>query len=192
MDESQDDIYSLEQYVSYLRILARGAVGRRNRARIDESDIVQATLAQAWERRDQLRGTTRAEVQAWLRQILKSKILEAGRRNGREKRDPSREVRVDESFDNTSKRLGDLLTASGSTPSKKAMREERILWLAKVLEDLPEAQRDVILMRFFDGLSYDEIGAAIANTAEAAASLNARGLAELRARGALVERSGGI
>lgn len=60
----------LGQYRSYLRFLAQLQLAPEIRVRLDPSDLVQQTLLQAHQGWGEFRGRTRAELAAWLRQIL--------------------------------------------------------------------------------------------------------------------------
>jgi RNA polymerase sigma-70 factor (ECF subfamily) len=53
--------------------------------------------------------------------------------------------------------------------------------LERALDDLPEQQRDVVLLRRFEGLSYAEIGERLGRSADAARMLYGRAVAALAA-----------
>ena len=91
-DEDIPQKRSLEDFRSYLLLLARMQLDPGPRNRIDPSDIVQETLLTAHEKMDQFRGRTSAEMAVWLRKILVSKLAEAARGFAAGKRDlpPSR------------------------------------------------------------------------------------------------------
>src|SRR6266850_5617971 len=64
----------LELYRSYLAILARLQIGRRLQGKVDAADLVQETFLAAHAGFAEFRGTTEAELVAWLRQILASRL----------------------------------------------------------------------------------------------------------------------
>jgi RNA polymerase sigma-70 factor (ECF subfamily) len=60
----------LDQFRSYLRLLARHQLGQRLREKIDDSDLIQETFLEAQRDFAQFRGSSEAELAAWLRRIL--------------------------------------------------------------------------------------------------------------------------
>ena len=66
----------VEQFRSYLLLLARMHLGRQTGHRLDPSDLVQQTLLDAHRQRGQFRGNEPAEMAAWLRRML---ATEAGK-----------------------------------------------------------------------------------------------------------------
>src|SRR5712692_1344888 len=70
----------LEIYRSYLKVLARLQIGRRLRGKVDDSDLVQETFLEAHRNFPQFRGTSEAELVAWLRKILAVRLARLVRR----------------------------------------------------------------------------------------------------------------
>ena len=60
----------LERYRAYLTVLARVQIGRRLQGKADCADVVQETFLEAARHFAGFRGSTEAELAAWLRQIL--------------------------------------------------------------------------------------------------------------------------
>lgn len=141
----------LERLRDYLRLLAQIQLGACPTARIDPSDIVQQSLMEAIEKRDQFRGATSAEHAAWLRRILAHNVADALRAQGRQKRDVSRERSLEQQMEESSAQLGDWLAGERSTPSEHARRHEQAILLADALARLPERQREAIVLHYWQG-----------------------------------------
>ncbi|MBV8881889.1 MAG: RNA polymerase subunit sigma-70, partial [Planctomycetaceae bacterium] len=101
----------LDRFREYLRLLARLQFEPRLRAKLDASDIVQGTLLEAHQSRGQFRGSTEAELMAWLRKILSRNLADAVKEYGRAKRDAGRERSMEAEVDQASGRLADWLAA---------------------------------------------------------------------------------
>ena len=170
----------LDRFRAYLRLLARLHLDPRLRGKLDPSDLVQQTLIRAYQALDQLRGRTDAEVAAWLRQILARTLAQAVRDFARDKRDVARELSLEQALGESSARLERWLVAEQSSPIDQAERNEEALRLAGALEQLPEAQREALVLQHWQGRSLAEIGEQLGRTSGAVAGLIKRGLKQLR------------
>jgi RNA polymerase sigma-70 factor (ECF subfamily) len=171
---------ALEQFRDYLRLLARLQFDPRLRAKLDPSDLVQQTLLKAHQALGQFRGRTEAEQAAWLRQILARTLANAIRDHARAKRDVALERSLEASLADSSARLEAWLVAEQASPSEQAVRNEQLVQLAQSLANLPDLQREVLLLRYCQSWSLAEIGVHIGRTRAAVASLLRRGLKQLR------------
>ncbi len=170
----------LRHYEPWLRLLARVQVETHFRAKFDPSDIVQQTMLEAVRSLSQFRGTTEAEFTAWLRQILAHALAHEIRRyRGTRKRDLECEVPLDKELTNASQRLGDILPATGTSPSQVLVKHEQQVLLAQALERLPEDYREVIVLRNLEGLSHEEIAKRLGRNSGAVRMLWVRALARL-------------
>jgi RNA polymerase sigma-70 factor (ECF subfamily) len=168
---------SLEQFRSYLMLLARMQGGPGDR--IEASDVVQQTLLEAHAKADQFRGDD-AALAAWLRQALVNNIHDARRASRRARRDVRRERSLEGEVEESSARLGQLLAAPHSSPSECAARNEDLLRLADALIELPEAQREAIVLHHLQGRSLAETARHLDKTDAAVAGLLHRGLKRMR------------
>jgi RNA polymerase sigma-70 factor (ECF subfamily) len=170
----------LDRFRAYLHLLARLNLATRLRGKIDPSDVVQQTLLQAYQNAGQFRGRGDAELAAWLRQILANHLARLIRDFGRDKRDVAAERSLEAELDASSVRLVDWLAAVQSSPSDRAARDENAVRLASALAELPEPQREALVLQHWQGLSLAEIGERLDRTPAAVAGLIKRGLKSLR------------
>src|SRR4051812_34358294 len=126
---------------------------RKLRGKLDASDVVQQTLLEAHQAVASFRGDNTAAQAAWLRQILARNLANAVRDLTRAKRDVRRERALQTDLDASASQLEGWLAAEQSSPSQKMERQERALPLAEAVAQLPEAQRDAVLLRHFQELS---------------------------------------
>jgi RNA polymerase sigma-70 factor (ECF subfamily) len=179
-DDEQQEGPTVEQFRAYLLVLARMQLGPASRNKVEASDMVQQTLLEAHRKRAQFRGGSEAEMAGWLRQLLAFNLADAARAAGRAKRDVARERSLEAALDASSARLGALLVADQSTPSRAAGRHEDAVLLARALARLPEHQRQALILRHCQGCSLDEISRQLGRTPAAVAGLLKRGLHQLR------------
>ncbi|HEV8063005.1 MAG TPA: sigma-70 family RNA polymerase sigma factor [Gemmataceae bacterium] len=172
--------WEFERFRNYLRLLARLQFDPRLQGKLDPSDVVQQTLLQAHQARDQFRGQTGAEQAAWLRQILARTLANAARDLGRARRDAGRERSLEAAVEESSARLEGWLASEQSTPDQRTEKNERLLRLAEALEQLPEAQREAVVMHHLRGLSLAELAKHLDRKEGAVAGLLHRGIKKLR------------
>src|SRR6185295_15279548 len=140
----------------------------------------QQTLCQAHEARDQFTDREPGALLAWLRKILAHTISNAMRDMKRDKRDVGLERSLEANVEHSSCRLEAWLTATAPSPSAQLARTEQLLQIFDALATLPEAQRDVILMKHCQDMSLAEIGVQMGRSIASVASLLRRGLHDLR------------
>jgi RNA polymerase sigma-70 factor (ECF subfamily) len=170
----------LGRFREYLCLLARVQLDPRLRGKLDPSDVVQQTLLEAFQKREQFQGRTDAELAVWLRRILAHNLADALRAFGQEKRDVDRERSLEESLRASSARLERWLASRETPPSEKAQQQERALRLAVALAGLPEAQREALVLQYWHGWTLADIGRHLDRTPAAVAGLLKRGLKKLR------------
>lgn len=169
----------LDNYRNYLAMLARCRVDPRLQGKLDASDLVQETYVEALQSFQSFRGNTEAELIAWLRQILASRLALASRRYlGAQARDVRFEHRLAEAFDRSSM-AADRLVLSQTSPSGHLARHERAVLLADALAELPEDYREVILLRHMEGLPFRDVARQMGRSHSSVRQLWVRSLAAL-------------
>ena len=170
----------LQRHRAYLMLLAHTRILPVNGRKIDASDIVQQTLMDAFTKREQFRGSSEAELMAWLRTILKHNLLDVLRREQCEKRDIRREQTLGATIDESMTRTNGWLAAVQSSPSQRISKEEDLLRLSDALEALPIAQREAIVLHHLQGLKLAEVAKELGRSESAVAGLLFRGLGKLQ------------
>ena len=163
--ENLEDV--VERYRQYLVMLADRQLDSRLRGKLDASDVVQQTLLEAHQNYEQFRGAHEEEMIASLRKILAHNLLDAVRGLRREKRDVDREQSIEAAIEQ-------------SRPSQKLARQEEALQLADTMAELPEAQREALILKNWPGWTIAEIGQHMGRSSTAVAGLLKRALKQLR------------
>jgi RNA polymerase sigma-70 factor, ECF subfamily len=172
----------LARHRGALEVQARLQVGRRLRAKLDIDDLMQELSLEAHRDIRRFRGRSEGEFVCWLRKVFATILSNQVRRYlGTRRRDLRRERRMTVGRDDTSRSLIDRrLIAPQSSPSQQAARHERAELLAEALETLPEAYRQVIVLRNLEGLSFAEVAARMGRTEDSVKNIWLRALNRLR------------
>lgn len=144
--------------------------------RVDPSDVVQETQLETFRRLADFLSRRPMTFRLWLRKTLEQRLqmverqhVAAGKRSvGRERPGGG------------SSAAGQVkqLAGEGPSPSQQVAQRELAGRVREALLQLPEADREIVLMRTFEGLSYDE--AAYVLEIDAAAARKRHGRALLR------------
>jgi RNA polymerase sigma-70 factor, ECF subfamily len=166
----------LGMFRGYLKLLARLQI--RTRPGLGEpSDFAQEAVIRALKGFNQFRGTTEAELTAWLRKILSRCLADAHRRKSAIHQRPAQAAAK---LDRSSHHLLAQIVAPGESPSELFARREAAVLLADALERLPADYREAIILRQVEGLSSEQVGQRMGRSVASVRRLWARGLIELR------------
>jgi len=136
------------------------------RARLDPSDVVQETQLEAYRRLPEFQERRPMPFGLWLRKtayerllMLRRQHVDAGCRTL---------VREQPLPDHSSTILAQQLVAPGPSPSQELLQRERARLVRIAVAQLPDLDREILLMRNFEELAYAEV-AQILNIDQAAA-----------------------
>ena len=178
IDASDPDI--IAQYEPYLRMLARTRMRKAYQAKVGASDMVQQAMMQAVQGFDGFRGSTEAELLAWLRQILAHHLCHLDRDLHRDKRDIRREQSMEQKLTASSMRLEGLLAGDSPTPSQNVALGESVIQISEAISRLPEAQADAVRLHYLEGMKLSEVASELGKSTGAIAGLLHRGMKTLR------------
>ena len=117
--------------------------------RAEAEDIVQETLIKVWNKREEWNSLD--SVEAYCLTLTKNLAIDM-----REKMDTRTEELTDE-YDQAH---------DDANPYEKLEQKERLMWVHKLMEELPDKQRKIIQMRDIEEKSYKEIAQALDITEE--------------------------
>ena len=161
---------ALEACRDYLLRIAQGELGSDLQAKGGASDLVQGTMLDAIRGFAHFQGNTQAELLQWLRRLLLNNLADFTRQyRDTAKRQIGQEVRL-EGGDSSAERGGGL-AAAWPSPSGEAMAHEQAEAIRRAVERLPDDYRRVIVLRYQEERSFEEIGALLGLTANAARKL---------------------
>lgn len=158
----------LDSIRGYLLTVARRELDPAFARKTGASDLVQETMLGACRDFARFRGESEAEWLAWVHHLLMNNLITFTRRyRSAAKRDIGRERPLDPG------RLpaGGAGAQPAPTPSGELMAAEELATLTEALDRLPGDYRRVILLRYQDERSFEEIGAEMGLTPNAARKL---------------------
>jgi RNA polymerase sigma-70 factor (ECF subfamily) len=172
----------LDRHRDALRRMVGMRLDQRIRQRVDVSDVIQDVLIEANRRLQDYLQNPGMPFHLWLRHIAKDRIIDAHRRHHAAAK---RSVDRERSFaaptpDHSTIELVAQLCDRELTPAAAATMQELSRKFAAAIEDLDEQDREVVLMRHFEGLSNQEAAVALELSQPAASMRYLRAMRRLR------------
>ena len=172
----------LERYRRRLRRMVAVRFDRRLAARVDPSDVVQETLAEAAAHLDHYLQERPLPFFPWLRQMAQRRLIELHRRHVlARRRTVIREEAVGGLPDRSAVALAKRLFGQLSSPSAHLHRQERRDRVRAALAALSEKDREVLVLRILEGLPTRETAAVLDISEVAVRSRQVRALERLKA-----------
>ncbi len=168
----------LERHRPYLLRVVEVRFDPRLRARVDPSDVVQEAQVEAVRRLDGYLRQPPMPFKLWLRQLAFDRLVMLRRQHVEAER-----LSVEREADPAGGPAQDMaagLAATISSPSEQVVRAELARRVRQALDQLPEGDREVILMQQFEGLTAAEVAAVLGITPAAARKRYGRALLRLR------------
>jgi RNA polymerase sigma-70 factor (ECF subfamily) len=178
-DAARQDL--LARHRGRLRRMIGVRLDRRLLARVDPSDVVQEVLMEAHNRLGDYLRDQPLPFYPWLRQIAWQRLLKIHQHHHARKRRVTHEgPPLLELPDESVGDLAERLAASGTSPSRHAVRQELRLRVREALGRLTERDREVLVLRYLEQMSLAEIAAVMGTTEGAIKSRHARALLRLQ------------
>ena len=167
-----------ERHRAYLRQVIELRIDPKLKPRFDPSDVVQEAQLDAFERLADYLARKPMPFRVWLRRTAHERLLRIREQHVKAAcRAVGREIRLP---DRSSLQLAQAL-ARGPTPSQQASRRELARQVRHAVARLSETDREVLLMRTFEDLSYRDVGHVLGIEPTAARKRHGRALLRLQA-----------
>jgi RNA polymerase sigma-70 factor (ECF subfamily) len=169
---------ALEACRGYLLTIAQRELDPKLQPKGGASDLVQDTFLKAHLHFDRFQGTRDGELRAWLRELLLNNLRDFRRLYaGSIKRQVDRETPLDCGVKGPESQG---LAADVPSPSGLAMRDEEAMRLEEVLTRLPDDYRQVLELRYRNGMDFDEIAGQMNRSQNAVRKLWSRAVLRLK------------
>jgi RNA polymerase sigma-70 factor (ECF subfamily) len=151
----------LARHRGRLRQMVTVYLDHRLVARVDPSDVVQEALAEAARGLPAYLRERPLPFYPWLRQFARQRLLQLHRHHiHARRRSVDREVPWDLALpDRSADSLADRLLASGTSPSRRLINDERRRRVQAAMERLAARDREILVMRHLEEMSAAEIAA---------------------------------
>jgi RNA polymerase sigma-70 factor (ECF subfamily) len=173
-------IGTLFQFVEpYLLAVAERTMDRGLQSKGSAQDVVQEALLEAHRLVNRFEGSTFPEFRVWLEGVVRNKAR-AFQRHYRNvaKRAVGREQAL--AAESAEGRPLEMVPGAGYTPSSAASQVEEAARIAAALDRMGEEDRQVIVLRTLEGLTFIEVGRRMQRTEDAARMLWGRAVERLR------------
>ncbi len=171
----------LTRHRDRLRRMVALRLDRRLAARVDPSDIVQESLAEAHQRLSEYLRDRPLPFYAWLRQFAWERIAKQYERHVKAQRRSVTREEAPPLPDESVVQLAQRLIASGTSPSRHLLREELRDRVRVALGCLKPLDREMLVLRYLEGLSNSEAAAVLGLSESTAGMRHLRALERLRA-----------
>lgn len=168
----------LERYRPRLHAFVAARLDPRVRSRVDPSDVVQEVQFEVARRMSDFLKRGPMPFHLWVRKTAYERLLKVHRdHQQRARRSVDREVALP---DRSSVLLARPLLAGGPSPSQELVARELADRVSRAVAELTETDREVLLMRHLEELSYAEIACLLDLSPAAARQRYGRALLRLR------------
>lgn len=168
----------LQRHRPFLVRMVDLRMDERLRRRLDPSDVVQEAQLEATRRLPEYVQQPPLPFRMWLRQIAYDRLLMLHRRHVRAaRRSVERDVELP---DRSSLLLMRQLLGQEPSPSERAVKRELAQRVRQALDELPAAQRQVLILRNLEGLSNLEVAAVLGVDPATASRRYGRAILRLR------------
>lgn len=169
----------LERYLNRILRIVRMKLGPKLRTKMESMDVVQEVMMRAIRGFENFEPKNEAAFLHWISKLVQNEIRDLADYHGAAKRDFKQETDNQKNSSIDSSLLSNIPANSQWKPSFQIRLKEDILELEAAMDQLSENQRDIVIMRQYEGLSFKEIGKELDCSEDAARMQFARAMNKL-------------
>jgi RNA polymerase sigma-70 factor (ECF subfamily) len=158
-----------ERYYERVRRIVRVRLGAPLRSRLDSGDIVQETFLAALKGFDRFDLRDEAALIHWLSVLAENRIRDAADYNDAAKRAAGREVPLASPGRSGTVHLDP--ASDGTGPADRAANDEQVERLEEAISALPEDLREIVLLRDYAGMAWEDIATRVGRPSPDAARM---------------------
>lgn len=170
---SAGDMAAFERLVERHEMLVVGTVARMLGGNADVDDVAQQVFVRVWKSARRYRPA--AKFTTWLLTITRNLVFNELRRK-------RRHVEVPLEFRHESAEIATPVENLTQNPATALLHDELARAIDAAIRELPETQRMALVLRRYEGLSYEEIADVLDQTVSGVKSLLFRARTDLRER----------
>ena len=152
-----------DRYYEKLIPAVRIRLGQKLRGKIETMDVVQSVFYEAVRGAESKEFESEGHFRAWLNRLVENRIRKEARYFNRQKRDINKEEALMYSRGEEQKPDKTL----GPRPVSIVEHFDELARMEEALEKVPKDTREILVMRYFEELTYQEIGKRIVKSVEA-------------------------
>ncbi|MBU0506394.1 sigma-70 family RNA polymerase sigma factor [bacterium] len=170
----------LDRYMERILRIVRMRLGNKLRQKTESMDIVQEVMIRAIKGFDKFELKNEGAFIHWISKLIQNEISDLADYHKAQKRDMDKEYKKPKETDDKNRSvIGQTPAKSMYRPSFQIQLKEDVLHLEHALDELKEEQREIIIMRQYEGMTFNEIGDELNISEDAARMKFARSMDKL-------------
>jgi RNA polymerase sigma-70 factor (ECF subfamily) len=169
----------LDRYMNRVLRIVRMRLGKHLRQKMESMDVVQEVMIRAIKDFDHFELQNEGAFLRWLSALIQNQISDLADFHSAEKRNQNKEASSGKKSDSDRSILSQLPADSIYRPSVQFQLKQDVLELETALDQLSADQREIIIMRQYEELSFKDIGQTLTLSEDAARMQYTRALGKL-------------
>ena len=169
----------LDRYMERVLRIVRMRLGCKLRGKTESMDIVQEVMIRAIKGFKDFEPKDEASFLHWISKLVQNEIRDLADYHNAGKRDFNQEIKKPKNSENDRSVIGNLPAKSMYRPSVQVQFKDDVLHLECAMDQLADAQREIIVMRQYEGMAFKDIAGVIDCSEDAARMQYARAIDKL-------------